>query len=106
MGTVPRHLRVTLPADAKPQHCAGLYDLVAGQLPNGKNLWKHRSNNRWMHFGTDGWYIDDDFNCDRGYIASEGEDSKLPHKIAGWIWYDYEKEEWISTDLLTVRAVA
>eukprot|EP00930_Biecheleria_cincta_P082317 TRINITY_DN72071_c0_g1_i1.p1 TRINITY_DN72071_c0_g1~~TRINITY_DN72071_c0_g1_i1.p1 ORF type:complete len:677 (+),score=100.70 TRINITY_DN72071_c0_g1_i1:102-2132(+) len=86
--TVPK-----IPSGTPDQvQCTGKYELVPGDLPNGRPLWIHSRGNRWLYCGRDDiWYVGDDeekdlkFDCDSGYIRQEAPRGMMPNELRG-LW--------------------
>mmetsp|Transcript_104698 Transcript_104698/g.337562 ORF Transcript_104698/g.337562 Transcript_104698/m.337562 type:complete len:476 (-) Transcript_104698:57-1484(-) len=89
----PRLLRVN-----SPKHhadCAGEYELVVGEKPNGQPLWAKKGGDRWLYCGSDGrWYIGGlqskavQFCSASGFICHRTlHGNTLPHLMQGpWEW--------------------
>lgn len=89
-------------AETWQQECAGIYTLLAGQLPNGQPVWGNRSGDRWLYYNTDGnWTIggasewENNFNCNNGYLLnmSPNAPGTLPHQLQG-SWTLFDGTEW------------
>jgi hypothetical protein len=58
MPKPPRRLRlggVTL--EGGPTESLGLYELVQGKVVNGRSVWRHREQDCWIAFGTNGYWM-------------------------------------------------
>mmetsp|Transcript_60882 Transcript_60882/g.132069 ORF Transcript_60882/g.132069 Transcript_60882/m.132069 type:complete len:602 (-) Transcript_60882:47-1852(-) len=85
-------------ATPKKQRCAGRYDLVADEFPNGFPLWKQRGGEHWIFTGTNGrWYVGGvrekilKFQCSSGSIRSRhAHGSRTPHRPGvAWLVLDH-----------------
>jgi len=83
--------------------CTGVYEIEKDIKADGMPVWKKKGpgENRWLyHAKQDGyWYVGDDdekkkkFNCNEGYIRSQGRE--LPYDLSeAWGIYDEEADEW------------
>lgn len=106
----PPVLRMTSPNGQTD--CAGEYMLVATQRPNGQLLWKHRENERWLFYTTEGkWSVGgpkekgDNFACCTGYIyRNSAEVETLPNQGIG-TWERWDGSQWVE-DLAVMVAAA
>jgi len=79
--------------------CAGTYELVPDMRPNGKPMWKHREEKKWVHFAhglcSKVWCVRDsqdqappDASAVRGYVVSHSCEERMPHEIDVWRYFD------------------
>merc|ERR1711920_304379 len=112
---LPKSLRVQVPNGIPDQKkCTGQYEVVTGLFANGKPVWKHKKDERWLYHGTDDlWYIGDkdeydaDFDVCEGYIRSpENAKNCMPHEEASGRWerFNTKNDTWNKDGSIVVAA--
>lgn len=92
--TPPSLLNVQLPEAQRA--CAGLYELVPGELANGMALWKCRESERWLYSSRSGkWMIcgadvmATGFDRAAAFVYSDRHGGAHPDQMADtWHWWD------------------
>eukprot|EP00933_Yihiella_yeosuensis_P062586 TRINITY_DN6557_c0_g5_i1.p1 TRINITY_DN6557_c0_g5~~TRINITY_DN6557_c0_g5_i1.p1 ORF type:complete len:465 (+),score=96.44 TRINITY_DN6557_c0_g5_i1:46-1440(+) len=104
------------------QQCSGEYELVKGELSNGKPLWKKSAmrpeDELWLYSNKLGfWCIagpdarSKNFDCDVCFIYRKklptGDATGLPHAVLGgmWQWWDESKKTWCDDALIKASEV-
>eukprot|EP00427_Karlodinium_veneficum_P037965 CAMPEP_0169280800 /NCGR_PEP_ID=MMETSP1016-20121227/55833_1 /TAXON_ID=342587 /ORGANISM="Karlodinium micrum, Strain CCMP2283" /LENGTH=299 /DNA_ID=CAMNT_0009369215 /DNA_START=281 /DNA_END=1180 /DNA_ORIENTATION=+ len=111
---VPIAMRVTCSSDVSS--CTGDYEL-SEELVNGLPMWRHRTECRFLFFGTDAkWYIGDEdeedsnFEIRNGYVwndmqnivdVDKNKKVSMPHEIDGhWKQHSAENDEAVISELI------
>jgi hypothetical protein len=96
VGDVPTSLSLCGELEHKTE-CLGTYLLAPQRIANGKPVWKHATEDKWIAVGSDGnWFVQEGKGVDvedAGFMRLEDTTASLPHQSTA-VWEEWDGKEY------------